>query len=139
MRSKASLTLIEQVVMLLMLSVAAALCLRAFVWADTSSVAGAEQDRALLQAQSAAEILKGCRGDWEQAAKIAGGNWNGSVWQLCWDENWQETTDDGTYILLVSPADGGLKYLSGAQVEVIKGEHVLASFMVNWQEVGGNE
>lgn len=138
MRNKASLTLIEQVVMLLVLSVAAALCLRAFVWADTGSVAGAERDRALLQAQNAAEILKGCRGNWEQAAQIAGGEWNGSVWQLCWDENWQETTDDGTYVLLVSPVDGGIKYLSGAQVEILKGERVLASLMVSWQEVSEN-
>ena len=38
MKSNASLALIEQVIMLLILIVAAALCLRAFVWSEKQSL-----------------------------------------------------------------------------------------------------
>ena len=50
MRSKAPLILMEQMVMLLVFALAAALCLQAFVKSDALSSRGEARDRALLEA-----------------------------------------------------------------------------------------
>lgn len=138
MRSKAPLALIEQIIMLLVFALAAALCLRAFVWADQQSEINAQRDRAMLLAQSAAETVKYCRGDLEEAART-GGAWDGSGWSVGYDGHWQETQSDVVYRLRAEPVESGLDYLGTAVVEVLRDEQVLVSLNVCWQEVGGNE
>ena len=77
MRSKAPLVLMEQAVMVLVFALAAALCLRAFVWSDQLSRQNEARDRALLEVQNAAEALKHTGGDMahaqEEAARRLGG------------------------------------------------------------------
>ena len=58
MRSKAPLVLMEQLIMVLVFAVAAALCLRMFVGSDNLSRRYAATDRTVLEAQAAAEQLK---------------------------------------------------------------------------------
>lgn len=58
MRSKSPLTLIELIIMIAVFALAAALCLRAFVWADLKSAENQERDRAVILASSAAEEIK---------------------------------------------------------------------------------
>jgi len=58
MKSKASLLLMEQLAMVLVFALAAALCLRIFVRADEISIQNGRQDRAVMIAQNAAELLK---------------------------------------------------------------------------------
>ena len=58
MRSKASLFLMEQLVMVLVFALAAALCLNVIVQAQQISDEAALQDKAALTAQNAAELLK---------------------------------------------------------------------------------
>ena len=99
MRSKAPLTMLEQAIMLLVFALAAVLCLQAFVWADSASKDIADMDAALIQAQSAAEVLKGCRGDMEKAVGIHGGTWDGQVWTVHFDKDWQQTPEQDTYQL----------------------------------------
>ena len=70
MKRNASLALIEQVIMLLILILAAALCLRAFSWSDKQSLYYKDRDRAMVEVQSAAEVLKAYRGDFSAAAAI---------------------------------------------------------------------
>ena len=67
MQNKAPLALIELTVMILIFSVAAALCLQAFVWSDLTSAQIQKQDKAMLQAETAAEVVKGCKGDFAEA------------------------------------------------------------------------
>ena len=57
-RSKTPLALMEQMVMVLVFALAAALCVQVFVLSDRTSRYGEARDRALLEAQSAAEALK---------------------------------------------------------------------------------
>ncbi|MCI9425675.1 MAG: hypothetical protein HFF30_08945, partial [Flavonifractor sp.] len=52
MRSKAPLVMMEQMVMLLVFALAAALCLQAFVRSDAQSKHSEARDRAVLQAQT---------------------------------------------------------------------------------------
>ena len=58
MKSRASLVLMEQLIMILVFALAAALCLQVFAKADTIAQQTACQDEALRIAQNAAETLK---------------------------------------------------------------------------------
>lgn len=136
MRSKAPLALIEQVVMLLVFALAAVVCLWAFVWADAQSKETADRDQALIQAQSAAEVLKHCDGDCVAAAADFGGTWDGGVWTIQYDDDWQQTEREGTYLLQVSHEESGSDYLGLAAVEVFQEQKRLAELDVAWQEVG---
>ena len=94
MRSKAPLALMEQAVMVLVFALAAALCLRVFVWSDQTSKRGEARDRALVTAQSMAEIYKSCQGDVDEAiARMGGVTGAGGDWTLILDGE-GETVDD---------------------------------------------
>lgn len=58
MKSKAPLALMEQLVMILVFALAAALCLQVFVFSDRVSAKNEQTDRAVLACQNAAELLK---------------------------------------------------------------------------------
>lgn len=58
MKSRASLVLMEQLLMVLVFALAAAVCLRAFAKADEISTQTARRDEAVVIAQNAAELLK---------------------------------------------------------------------------------
>ncbi len=136
-RSGASLVLIEQVIMLLVFALAAALCLKAFVWADTESAAVAERDKAMLRAQNAAEVIKN-EGD-VAAAGFLGGKAEGERWIISYDGEWQPAEGVGVYTLTAEPKEDELQYMSAACVEIYKGEKLLASLDVAWQEVAKDE
>lgn len=72
MKSKTPLALIELVIMILIFSLTAALCLRAFVWSDQISSQSAVRDQAVIQVQTAAETIKACSGNLDDAAAILG-------------------------------------------------------------------
>lgn len=61
MRSKASLFLMEQLVMVLVFALAAALCIQVFVRAEEISLETARRDEAVAVARNAAELLKAGR------------------------------------------------------------------------------
>ena len=82
MRSKAPLALMEQLVMVLVFALAAALCVQVFVLSGQTSRWNESRDRALVEAQNAAEILKGLSGDYEAACAACGGQWNGTMWGI---------------------------------------------------------
>ena len=62
-------TMPEQLIMLLVFSVCAVICLRIFVHADTLSRKNATFDHALIQAENAAQILKAQAGDLDALAE----------------------------------------------------------------------
>lgn len=139
MRSRAPLALMEQLVMVLVFALAAALCLQVFVLSDRTSRRNEARDRAVLEAQNAAEELKSVRGDFDRLTDLRGGTWNGLLWGVSYDENWQLLTDGGqaAYYLLAAPADSGDPLLGQAEVTVFTaGGDVLASLPVAWQVPG---
>ena len=135
MRSKAPLALMEQLVMVLVFALSAALCVQVFVLSDRTSRRNEARDRAVLAAQNAAEEVKSVRGDFAQAAALYGGTWNGQLWGRSYDKNWKP--DNGTaYNLLVVPADSGEALLGAAEVTVYTAEgDLLFTLSVAWQEV----
>ena len=135
MKRGASLLLIELTVMLLVFALAAALCVQAFVWADSRSHQSAEEDMALLHAQSAAEVLKHCHGDFAMAAQNHGGTWD-RIWEISYNEQWEITEGAAVYYLQAEPMDTDNGLLGQAKLTLRdKDGTVLAELSVCWQEV----
>ena len=79
MKNKAPLALLEQVIMLLVLAVAAAVCLHLFASAGLQAEQNRLQDRAMEQVQNTAEVIKSHTGDMEKAALLTGGSYEDGV------------------------------------------------------------
>jgi len=104
MRSKAPLLLMEQLIMVLVFALAAAVCVQAFVLSDRISRRSAARDQAVIAAESMAEQWKACGGDAAKAAAAYGG----SVEQGLWTKNY----DGGEVSLLGGTDEGGLRTAS---------------------------
>nr|WP_326127058.1 hypothetical protein [uncultured Oscillibacter sp.] len=125
MRSKAPLILMEQMVMLLVFALAAALCLQAFVKSDALSSRSEARDRALLEAQNAAEALKSRDNSYfdTMCARV-----NGSAgYRIDYGEDWEPINYDAcgmeapeaVYYLMTAWTDNsGPDYLWTADVSV---------------------
>ena len=74
MKSKAPLSLMEQLIMLLVFALAAALCLQVFVLSGKVSRSSETKSHAVTAVQNAAEVTKSCRGDFESISAILGGS-----------------------------------------------------------------
>jgi hypothetical protein len=138
MRSKAPLALLEQLVMVLVFALAAALCVQVFVLSDRTSRHNEARDRAVVEVQNVAETLKACHGDYTELTALRGGEWNGALWGCSYDSDWAPlTAGDGAYHLLATPADsGGQRLLGGAQVAAYTADgDLLYELSIAWQEV----
>lgn len=136
-QSKAPLLLMEQVIMLLVFSLAAALCVRAFFLADSRSQQNEARDYAVVQAQSAAEAYKTFLGDPQETSDLLQGWWEGTCLYVSYDENWQPVEGSGTYLLRIEPQDSAVSTLGKATLQVTdaKGSS-LVTLPVAWQKGG---
>lgn len=114
MRSKASLFLMEQLVMVLVFALAAAVCLQVFVRAEEISAETARRDEAVVIAQNAAELLKA--GD--SAQEI-------------------EQRLSGSYEVVIEEQTVQIPGLLQAEIAVFYEDTELFSLTVGYQEVGG--
>lgn len=123
MKQRMPKMLIELSVMLLVFALAAALCLKAFVWADTASRQQEHKERAWQQLQNHAQTIQADpRGDWES--------------QLCFDEHWQLTQSAPAFLLEVKQEEPSQPLLGAATVTVRTAEgQILAQSRICWQEV----
>ena len=69
-RSKAPLALMEQIIMIFVFALAAAVCLQAFVYSDTLSKKGEQRDLAVIRAQKLAEYCKAEQGNLDEVSWI---------------------------------------------------------------------
>lgn len=121
MKHRTPLVLIELTVMLLVFSLAAALCLQGFAWADAQSLEESQKDQAMQQLQNAAEQLK------------SGEDLTETVF---YDENWQEVQENPAFIMRLTPVERDVPYLSTVRLEMTKADgSFLAELTVSWQEV----
>ena len=125
MKSKAPLALMEQMVMLLVFALGAALCLQAFVKSDAISLRSQEKSNACLAAQSIRYSGGSMENALRGAADMLGGTYedkksSAAEGRLCinYDEQWQVTDGAGSYLLRAEggpvPEDG----LQKARVQV---------------------
>lgn len=121
MKNKAPLALMEQMVMLLVFALAAALCLQVFIKSDEISLRSQARSDAALAAQNVAEIARHSGGSIEHALmetakelsvsyqKIAGNIGVNLV--IFYDKEWKPVMEEGDYILTVQEipvAEAGL-------------------------------
>ena len=138
MKSKAPLTLVEQIVMVLIFAMAAAVCLEAFVFSHQYSGNLDEKAAALNEASNAAEILKSCAGDFSAAAEAYGGTTENGVWHVSYDKSWQPS-ENAYYCLTAAAAEGEMPYLGSAGISVTRSGEEICALRVCWQEKEANE
>lgn len=136
MKNKAPLALMEQLIMLLVFALAAALCLQVFVNAGRISRFCEMRSHGVTVAQNAAEALKANSGDLEQCARSRGGTWDDRIWQQGYDDCWQLTSSENAeFLLQVTLAEEQVPLLGRAEIEVKKADgERLVGFSVSWQE-----
>ena len=123
MKQRMPKMLIELSVMLLVFALSAALCLKAFLWADEASRQQLLRENAWQQLHNHAQRIQADpHGDWAQ--------------QLGFDENWQIAEDAPVYFLEVAVETPEQPLLGVATVTVrtAAGE-TLAQSRICWQEV----
>ena len=136
MRSKVPLLLIEQSVMILVFALAAACCMKAFIWSEQASLDIAAKSTAVVEVQTAAELVKSCRGDLTEAARM--GNWteNENAWEKHYSAEWGETEDSGVYTMTIRQVETEQHGLGRAEICLCRaGGEELFSLPVCWQEV----
>lgn len=129
MKSKTPLVMMEQLIMLLVFALAAAFCLQAFALSDSLSEQNALRDAAVTEAQSAAEVIKHCGGDFSLAAEVLGAE--------CEDGELIKSGEG--YILTATHTDSGNELLGRAEILVAddSGEE-LFSLCCAWQRGGAD-
>ena len=139
MKNKAPLALIEQLVMILVFALAAAICLRGFALSDRLSKESEMRDEAVILAQNAAECYKSCRGDAQKAAALLGGTATDAMWQIAFDKDLKpaKTPDTAAFTVTVTPQQTDLSTLGKATVCVYVNDTEAPVFelSVAWQEV----
>ena len=136
MKNRTALICVELAIMLVVFALSAAACIGIFGWAQEASLESGQRDRAYIQLQTAAEILKASKGDMESAAAICGGSCSQNEWTAFWDGDWNLSQQDGQFCLRAVPVDTGFDLLGGAKLELrAKSGTVLAELQVFWQEV----
>jgi len=127
MKNKASLVLLEQLVMVLVFSLAAAACLRIFVWSDRTSREMQQHSEGVILCQNAAETLKAAA-DLEEGALSLGAVRQGNLWKAQYD---------GKYRLELEETQRMISGMGQAIVRTVsmETEETLFSLLVGWQEV----
>lgn len=113
MKSKGSLLLMELLVMILVFSLASAVCLGIFAKSAELLDATRRLEEASFLAQNAAELLKATAGDFEKAQNL----------------------NQGEYQLEIQPSTGKIPGLGQADIRVYFAGECLASLTAGWQEV----
>ncbi len=135
MKRNASLLLLELVIMLLVFSLASAVCLQTFYKADQRGIQSDMEDSALVTAQNVAETLKASKGDLAFCASELNGKASDKL-VIHFDKNWNTVSADSSYRLEVIPQTTNNELLGEAQITVFdKDENILSRLSVCWQEV----
>ena len=145
--SNSTLFLMEQLIVILIFSFCAAVCVKIFVVSFIIASDSNDMTNAMRIAQSGAECYKAADGDAEYAASILGGGTviDGSI-LVYYDKDWQICKEDeAVYVLkftedkdlyeLTSVARPENLFLSNISVEKINGEEITALTVA---AIGGN-
>ena len=134
-KSKAPLVMLEQMVMLLVFALAAALCLQAFVKSDAASRESEARDRAVNLCQSVAEVLRTNGGDADGAINQVLGEHPVLPLPLKADMTPAAAVEETAYYLEVVPLNDGIPGLAGALVRIATPDWAeFFSLDVMWQE-----
>ena len=135
MKTKTPLFFIELLVMILVFALAAAWCTRAFVQAGQAFDGVLIRDGAVIVSSNTAVVIKAYGGDFEHAAEICGGVWDGKELMIHYDEKWNEVSDNGVFTLRAVYVQSEAGYLGAAQITVTDSDgKCIYSLPVSWQK-----
>ena len=140
MRNKSPLALMEQVLMVLVFAMAAALCLQGFALANRISTRMETRNQAITLAQNAAEIVKYYSGDFTMVTQHLNGECDGNILRIIDMPPSQavvsETSDMQTppLILEIAPSDSSVPLLGTATIRVLQEEEIIFEITVAWQK-----
>lgn len=137
MKNKTPLPLMEQLIMILVFALSAALCLQDFALADHLSRQQKSREKAVVIAQNIAETLKAFSGDYASAFEQTGGVWDGSDWNIYYDESGRPlpSVEDSVFLTQVTPLESGNPLLGSAHIHVHYDQEILFEITISWQEV----
>lgn len=136
MKNKAPLTLMEQLIMILVFALAAAVCLQLFVLSNNMSANMATQEQALVAVQNTAESLKLLQGDFDRLPDSCGGERTAEGWKICYDKNWEITDEEkAVYTVEAAAFDDHVALMGSARVTAAeRNGKQLFQVTVSWQE-----
>ena len=126
-RSKAPLSLMEQLIMILVFAFAAAVCLQAFVYSDRLSKDGTVRETAAMRATEVIETCKAYHGDMKKAADALGA-------QLI-----PSSDGSGDSIEMIYQDDELKVTIDAGEVTEIGGEAMMQTAKVRVCETGGDD
>jgi len=129
--------LMEQLIMVLVFALAAALCLQGFALANRTSRNQHARNQAVVIVQNTAELLKYTAGDYASVSAAYHGIWDGNTVTICFDEDWKSlpTPSKAAYILQMIPVESDQNLLGSALIQVTEQDDILFELTVAWQEV----
>ena len=139
MKSKAPLMLMEQMILLTVFALVAALCVQAFVKSDEISTTSESRDQAVICVQSIAELVRYHHGDISAAANASGGSVADGMLQIAYDASWNviNGADNAAYLLYAKPLPADVVGLYKARIWVVANHtnqtDELFSLEVMWQ------
>lgn len=138
MHSKAPLALMEQILMLLVFALSAALCLQVFALSGKISHGMEDRAFAVTEVRNAVESIKISGGDFEKHAELFGGTAEDGNWKAFYDEDWKAVSEkEAVYIVEAVSLETENSLLGAAEVCAFeKNGKELFKLKVAWQEVG---
>lgn len=129
-KSKTTLTLMEQLIMIAVFAVAVAVCLRVFAFANSRSEQNYINDVAANESRNAAEVIKSTGGDFKRAAEILGAVPTENGLEKDWSGEY------GSFSLTAEKLQSAADGLGSASVSVSNSKtgRQVFSITVSWQE-----
>ena len=129
-KSSTTLTLLEQIIMILVFAVAAAVSLRVFVYADSRSERNVVNDVAVNESRNVAEVLKSTGGDFEKAAGLL----QAAPSEKGLEKGW--SNEYGSFFLSAEKVSAGTDGLGSAEIRVknLDTDEQVYAITVFWQE-----
>lgn len=126
MKHKSPLALMEQLIMVLVFALTAAMCVGLFVKSNQTSHDTQFRDGAVLVAQNGAEAVKSCAGDLEETARVLEGTLvNGELF-----------VESEGYLMVITLVDSEVAGLGQAEICVSMDGILIYTLRTGWQEVG---
>lgn len=122
MKNKTPLPLMEQLIMVLVFALTAALCLQGFSLADRISRRQEAREKAVVLAQNMAEAIKISSGNLEAASRLL-----------------DDFSEDPDFVVQIIPVSTEDHYLGSSRIVVAYKEENIFEITVAWQEVSKNE
>lgn len=133
MKSRATLSMMELLLMICVFAVAAAVCMRIFAYADSLSREKKTRDFAVTQVENAAQAVKHSGGDFARAAALLELSGSGEGFEEAFSEA-LEPAPEGTYRLTARSAEAEDPLLGAAEITFAGPEGEIFGVTVYWQE-----